>query len=117
MRKIKEVLRLRFDLGLTQDQIARSCNIAQPTVHRYLERAAAAGVGWPLPAGCDERQLEKLLFPTTPGWEAGAVRPMPDWAAIHEQLQGRAAEQARHCRTGLIATCGLLSFSRGLRSW
>ena len=40
MRKIKEVLRLRFDLGLTQEQIARSCNIAQPTVHRYLERAA-----------------------------------------------------------------------------
>ena len=86
MRKIKEVLRLRFDLGLTQDQIARSCNIAQPTVHRYLERAAAAGLGWPLPAGCDDRQLEQLLFPTTPGWEPGAIRPMPDLAAIHQQL-------------------------------
>ena len=42
MRKIKEVLRLRFDLGFTHDQISRRCNIAQPTVHRYLERAAAA---------------------------------------------------------------------------
>ena len=87
MRKIKEVLRLRFDLGLTQDQIARSCNIAQPTVHRYLERAAGAGLGWPLPAGCDDRELERLLFPTTPGWESRTVRPMPDLAAIHEQLQ------------------------------
>jgi DNA-binding transcriptional regulator LsrR (DeoR family) len=47
MRKIREVLRLRFDLGLTQDQIARSCNIAQATVHRYLERAAVAGLSWP----------------------------------------------------------------------
>src|ERR1700741_32628 len=87
MRKIKEVLRLRFDLRLTQDQIARSCNIAQPTVHRYLERAAAAGLGWPLPPGCDDRQVEKLLFPTTPGWEPRTVRPIPDLAAIHEQLQ------------------------------
>ena len=87
MRKIKEVLRLRFDLRLTQDQIARSCNIAQPTVHRYLERAAAAGLGWPLPPGCDDRQVEKLLFPTTPGWEPRPVRPIPDLAAIHEQLQ------------------------------
>ena len=39
MRKIKEVLRLRFDLGLLQNQIARSCSIGQATVHRYLERA------------------------------------------------------------------------------
>jgi len=42
MRKIKEVLRLRFGLGLHQDQIARSCSIGQATVHRYLEKAAGA---------------------------------------------------------------------------
>jgi len=48
MRKIKEVLRLRFDLGLHQDQIARSCSIGQATVHRYLEKAAAANLVWPL---------------------------------------------------------------------
>jgi hypothetical protein len=29
MRKIKEVLRLRFGLGLQQEQIARSCSIGQ----------------------------------------------------------------------------------------
>jgi len=31
-------------LGLQQDQIARSCSIGQATVHRYLEKAAAAKV-------------------------------------------------------------------------
>jgi hypothetical protein len=41
MRKIREILRLRYDLGLCQDQIARSCNIGQSTVHRYLERFCA----------------------------------------------------------------------------
>lgn len=40
MRKAREVLRLRFGLGLRQNQIARSCSIGQATVHRYLERAA-----------------------------------------------------------------------------
>jgi len=49
MRKIKEVLRLRFGLGLGQDQIARSCSIGQATVHRYLEKTVAAGLGWPVP--------------------------------------------------------------------
>jgi transposase len=87
MRKIKEVLRLRFALGLTQEQIAASCHIAQATVHRYLERAVAAGLTWPLPADCDHRRLEELLFPTTPGWEPHTRRPMPDLAAIHQQLQ------------------------------
>jgi hypothetical protein len=46
MRKFKEVVRLH-SLGLTQRQIARSCSIAQSTVHEYLKAAAEAGVSWP----------------------------------------------------------------------
>jgi hypothetical protein len=48
MRKIREVLRLWYDLGLLQNEIARSCSIGQASVHRYLERATAAGLSWPL---------------------------------------------------------------------
>ena len=44
MRKIKEVLRLRFELGLGQRAIARACSISQSTVHEYLKRAEAAKV-------------------------------------------------------------------------
>jgi len=54
MRKIKEVLRLRFELRLGQRQIARSCGIGLSTVHEYLERATVAGIGWPLPEGLSE---------------------------------------------------------------
>jgi DNA-directed RNA polymerase specialized sigma24 family protein len=35
MRKTKEVLRLRLELGLGQRQIARSCGMALGTVHDY----------------------------------------------------------------------------------
>ena len=63
MRKIKEVLRLRYDLGLLQNEIARSCSIGQASVHRYLERASAAGLSWPLPEDWDDRRLNELLFP------------------------------------------------------
>src|SRR5258707_11994150 len=66
MRKIKEVLRLRYDLGLLQNEIARSCSIGQASVHRYLERASAAGLSWPLPEDCDDRRLNELLFPAAP---------------------------------------------------
>src|SRR5260370_34028563 len=67
MRKIREVLRLRFGLGLPQDQIARSCSISQATVHRYLERAAATALSWPLPEDCDDRHLQQLLLRGQPG--------------------------------------------------
>jgi transposase len=88
MRKIREILRLRYDLGLRQDQIARSCNIGQSTVHRYLERFAATGVGWPPPTECDDTRLEKLLFATRRGRPAGREdRPAPDFAALHNELQ------------------------------
>jgi hypothetical protein len=38
MRKIKEALRLKFELGLGHRQIARSCSIGVATVHEYLSR-------------------------------------------------------------------------------
>ena len=75
MRKIKEVLRLRYELKLDQRPIARSCSIAVSTVHEYLKRAEAAKVSWPLPDGCCVRTstpsimgaaFRRWLFPTTP---------------------------------------------------
>ena len=71
MRKIKEILRLHYECRLRQDQIARSCNIGQSTVHRYLERFAATGVGWPLPAEYSQQDLERLLFATNRGRPTG----------------------------------------------
>ena len=87
MRKIREVLRLRFELGLPQDQIARSCSISQATVHRYLERAATAALSWPLPADCDDRRLQQLLFPSQPGRPSQPVHAPLDFVAIRRQLQ------------------------------
>ena len=62
MRKIKEVLRLKYELNLGQRQIARSCAVGLATVHDYLARAERAGVGWPLPEGWEESELEAALI-------------------------------------------------------
>ena len=98
MRKVKEVLRLRFELGLGQRQIARSCGMGLGTVHEYLERAVAAGIGWPLPEGLGEEELEAKLFGNQPV-QAAAMRQrsQPDWKAIHQQLQ-----QHRHLTLQLV---------------
>jgi transposase len=87
MRKLKEVLRLRYELGLGQRQIARSCSIGHGTVYEYLKRAQAAGVSWPLPEGWDDRQLEAALFGGTPRHVYESRKPAPDFAHLHEELQ------------------------------
>jgi transposase len=87
MRKIKDVLRLRFGMNLGQDQIARSCSISQATVHRYLERAESAGLTWPLPEDHDDRRLNELLFPTRPDYPPSVPRPGLDFTEVHRQMQ------------------------------
>ena len=86
MRKLKEVLRLH-SLGMSQHQIARSCSIAQSTVHGYLFAAQAANVKWPLPEDWDDTQIGQSLFPRRSVPEAWRKHPEPDWAGIHNELQ------------------------------
>lgn len=87
MRKVREILRLRFGLGLLQSQIARSCSVGQATVHRYLQKAAAVGLSWPLPEDVDDRRLEELLFPAKPQPATRCRRPLPDFVEVRRQLQ------------------------------
>ena len=70
MRKIKEVLRLKWSKNLSNRRIASSCGIARPTVSDYLRRAESAGLSWPLPADLDDSRLERLLFPAAPYLDA-----------------------------------------------
>ena len=92
MRKIKEILRLKFENHLTNRRIARSCNISRPTVAHSLAKANAAGLSWPITEGLDDLSLEKLLFPLprgeTPGTQAVSkpCRPQPDLPRIHQEL-------------------------------
>jgi transposase len=90
MRKLREVLRLRYELKLGYQQIGRSCAIAVSTVHKYLTRAEAAGITWPLPEGWDEARVEAMAFPRREQTiaEKNPQRTPPDFAAIHEQLRG-----------------------------
>ena len=61
MRKIKEVLRLKFEVGLGLRQIARSCAIGLGTAHEYLQRADAGKITWPLGPEWDDDRLEAAL--------------------------------------------------------
>ena len=84
MRKIREVLRLRHEQGLSHQAVARVCALGVGTVNRYLRRAVEAGLGWPLPVELDDAALEARLFPrAAPVHE----RVRPECAHIHRELK------------------------------
>ena len=62
MRKIREILRLKYGCSCSNRAISRSCGIGRATVGDYLHRAKAAGLGWPLPGELSDTALEQRLF-------------------------------------------------------
>ena len=87
MRRIRQVLQLHFGAHTSARAIAGEVGVGRSTVQDYLARAAAAGIGWPLPSELTDEALERRLFPT-PGTRLGARRhPEPDWAALVREMK------------------------------
>ena len=86
MRLIKEILRLKYDAGLSQRQIARALNIGLGTVSLHLKRVLAANLSWPLPEEMNDADMESALFPDQLSkTKSGLVEP--DYAMIHKELK------------------------------
>ena len=61
MRKIEEILRLKYEVGLSHRAIAQSCSVSPSTVSEYVTHAKAAGLSWPLPEGIRTEQLNDAV--------------------------------------------------------
>lgn len=62
MRKIREVLRLKYACGASDRVIARSVGIGRTAIAEYVRRAAVIGISWPIPEEIDDTALERKLF-------------------------------------------------------
>ena len=86
MRKIREILRLRWAAGLSIRQISASTKASIGAIQQLLARAAALGLGWPLPDELDDAALARLLYPGADA-QVSSRFEIPDWAAIHQELK------------------------------
>jgi transposase len=84
MRKIREVLRLKFEVKLSHEKIAAATGMSKGAVTNTVLRAVRRGLGWPLPAELDEAGLEALMYRKAAPPERYA---QPDYAAIHQELK------------------------------
>lgn len=83
MRKIKEVLRLKFSLQFSNEKIALVVGIGETTAREYLNRAKAAEITWPLPDEVCDKALEEALYPIISG---GNEYDLPDFEGVTKEL-------------------------------
>jgi transposase len=86
MRKIREVLRLKNELGLGHRAIAASCAIAKGSVCDYLKRAAKAGLTWEQARELSDAEVESRLFRHIDRNEPNARAPI-DFVWVHRELR------------------------------
>ena len=86
MRRVREIVRLRFSASLSVRDVARQTGVPESTVRVAIKRFQSAGLSWPLPATMTDTELEAALY-------AGSTRrghrsrAEPDWAAVHRELK------------------------------
>ena len=80
IRMIKDILRLKYQGGLSHERIARSLSISKGVVAKYLGLAGAAGLDWEATVDLDEASLERRLL----GRSAAETRLVEaDFARVH----------------------------------
>jgi len=83
MTKYREILRLS-GLGLSQQDIADSCNVSKKTVNRVLKRAKELDISWPLDESDTDAVLAKKFFPSAN--QVTSNKRMPDYDYIRKEL-------------------------------
>jgi transposase len=86
MRKIREVLRLNWEKGLSPRQISKSCSIARSTVQDYIKRAEEAGLAWPQAKDLDDTTLEHSLYRPKKSVEAPG-KSMPSMFYLYKEMR------------------------------
>lgn len=86
MRRIRDLLRLKFENGMSSRLIATSLGISKGSVGDYLQRAKVAGLSWPLPEDMTDTALERQLYPVRPKG-APIPRGEPNWAQVDQELR------------------------------
>jgi transposase len=87
MRRVREILRYRFEQELGHKAIALRVGAAPSTVRETLRRAASAGLSWPLAGDVSDAVLEASLYKAA-GTKTGHRRCVePDWAEVHRELK------------------------------
>ena len=85
MTKYREILRLR-SLGLSQNDIAASCQVSKKTVNKVLKLANEYNLRWPLEERLTDREIDKIIHPNGNETRKITDRKLPDFDHVKNEL-------------------------------
>ncbi|XXX78019.1 IS21 family transposase [Sorangium sp. So ce134] len=85
MRKVREILRLKFECKRSRAEIAAAACVGESTVSGYLVRAEKAGLTWEVAREMTEAEIESRLFRDVGRNEPPARVPI-DFSWVHREL-------------------------------
>ena len=86
MRKVREVLRLRFEVGCSHRAIQASTGLSKGSVSDYLKRAATRSLTWAEASSMSDADVEAHLFRAVGCNEPPGRSPI-DFAWVHTELR------------------------------
>jgi len=88
MRKIREVLCLRLEAGLSIRQISTSTSTKTSVgaIQKLLSRANALEVTWPLPEELDDGRLAAMFYPGSDSTSSSRYQ-VPNWTTVYQELK------------------------------
>lgn len=89
MRRIREVLRLKFELSRSHREISAATGLSKGSVSEYLRRARDDGLTWELARELPDHELEQRLF-AMPGANLPADRVPIDLAWVDREMRKKA---------------------------
>lgn len=87
MRRVRDILRLKFEIGLSGRDVARRSGIGATTIREMLKRFEVSGLEWPLAPALTDAELEERLYGKAATRQGQRRRSEPDWPAINRELK------------------------------
>ena len=88
MRKLRELIRLKFDAKLTNRQVAAALNVSPSTISCYSRAIIAAGITYSMAKETSNSELLAMLEPHCNQLRNSRnFRSIPDWHAVHKEMQ------------------------------
>ena len=87
MRRVRDILRLKFEIGLSGRDVARRSGIGATTIREMLKRFEVSGLEWPLAPALTDAELEERLYGKAATRQGQRRRSEPDWSAINRELK------------------------------
>ena len=106
MRKIREILRLSLEAGLSIRQIKASTKVSVGGIQKILSRAKSLSLSWPLPEDLTDDLLASRFYSRSDASTSSHLQ-IPDWPEVHQALKQK----------GVVKQLLWEEYSRSFRQW